>query len=138
MGRATLRHFLAIACFSTAVEVVLATAYSVAQTFGWNWGEDQKPVKRARFSLTYTVLIALSIIPILAGVDPLKLTLFSMALVALFLPLDILPFLLLLNDEQFVGKHRNGIIGNTVVVVTIFLAAIVALVAIPLEIMGGS
>ena len=82
--------------------------------------------------------IALSIIPILAGVDPLKLTLFSMALIALFLPLDILPFLLLLNDEKFVGKHRNGIVGNTVVVVTIFLAAIVALVAIPLEIVGGS
>jgi Mn2+/Fe2+ NRAMP family transporter len=129
---------LAIACFSTAVEVVLATAYSIAQTFGWNWGEDEKPARRARFSLTYTVLIALSIVPILAGVDPLKLTMFSMALVALFLPLDILPFLLLLNDEEFVGKHRNGPIGNTVVVITIFLASIIALVAIPLEIVGGS
>ena len=53
---------LAIACFSTAVEVVLATAYSVAQTFGWNWGEDEKPVKRARFPLTYTIVIFLSIV----------------------------------------------------------------------------
>jgi len=45
---------------------------------------------------------------------------------------------LLLNDEDFVGKHRNGPIGNTVVVITIFLASIIALVAIPLEIVGGS
>ena len=129
---------IAVCCFGAAVEVALASAYSIAQTFGWNWGEDEKPAKRARFSLTYTVLIFLSIIPILLGVDPLKQTVFSMALTAVVLPLAILPFLLLLNDETFVGKHRNGPIGNTVVVITIFLASIIALVAIPLEIAGGS
>src|SRR5438034_7931890 len=42
---------LAVCCFGAAVEISLASAYSVAQTFGWNWGEDEKPVKRARFSL---------------------------------------------------------------------------------------
>lgn len=127
-----------VCCFGAAVEVALASAYSIAQTFGWNWGEDEKPAKRARFSLTYTALIFLSIIPILLGVDPLKQTVFSMALTAVVLPLAILPFLLLLNDETYVGKHRNGPIGNTVVVITIFLASIIALVAIPLEIVGGS
>lgn len=129
---------LAVCCFGAAVEISLATAYSVAQTFGWNWGEDEKPAKRARFSLTYTVMIFLSIVPVLLGIDPLKQTMFSMALTAVVLPLAILPFLLLLNDEDFVGKHRNGPIGNTVVVFTIFMASIIALVAIPLEIVGGS
>lgn len=128
---------LAVCCFGAAVEISLATAYSIAQTFGWNWGEDEKPVKRARFSLTYTVMIFLSIVPILLGVDPLKQTIFSMALTAVVLPLAILPFLLLLNDEGFVGTHRNGPIGNTVVVFTIFMASIIAIVAIPLEIIGG-
>ena len=129
---------LAVCCFGAAVEISLASAYSVAQTFGWNWGEDEKPVKRARFSLTYTIVIFLSIVPILLGVDPLKQTIVSMALTAIILPLAILPFLLLLNDETFVGNHRNGPIGNTVVVITIFLASIIALVAVPLEIVGGS
>jgi Mn2+/Fe2+ NRAMP family transporter len=129
---------LAVCCFGAAVEISLATAYSIAQTFGWNWGEDEKPAKRARFSLTYTALIFVSIIPLLLGVDPLKQTIFSMALTAVVLPLAILPFLLLLNDESFVGSHRNGPIGNSVVVFTIFMAAIIALVAIPLEIIGGS
>ena len=99
--------------------------------------EDEKPAKRARFSLTYTVMIFVSIVPILLGVDPLKQTIFSMALTAVVLPLAILPFLLLLNDEGFVGTHRNGPIGNTVVVFTIFMASIIAIVAIPLEIIGG-
>lgn len=128
---------LAVCCFGAGVEISLATAYSIAQTFGWNWGEDEKPVDRTRFSLTYTVMIFLSIIPILLGVDPLKQTVFSMALTAVVLPLAILPFLLLLNDEGFVGTHRNGPIGNTVVVFTIFMASIIAIVAIPLEILGG-
>jgi len=128
---------LAVCCFGAGVEIALATAYSLAQTFGWNWGEDEKPAKRARFSLTYTVMIFLSIVPILLGVDPLKQTMFSMALTAVVLPLAILPFLLLLNDEGFVGTHRNGPIGNIVVAFTIFMAAIIAIVAIPLEIIGG-
>jgi Mn2+/Fe2+ NRAMP family transporter len=129
---------LAVCCFGAAVEISLASAYSIAQTFGWNWGEDEKPARRARFSMTYTVLIFLSIIPLLLGVDPLKQTIFSMALTALILPLATLPFILLLNDETFVGKHRNGPIGNFVVTFTVFMAAIIALVAIPLEIVGGS
>jgi Mn2+/Fe2+ NRAMP family transporter len=128
---------LAVCCFGAAVEISLATAYSISQTFGWNYGEDEKPADRARFSLTYTAMIFVSIIPILLGVDPLKQTLFAMALTAVVLPLAVLPFLLLLNDEGFVGSHRNGPIGNSVVVVTIFVAAIIALVAIPLEIIGG-
>jgi Mn2+/Fe2+ NRAMP family transporter len=129
---------LAVCCFGAAVEIALASAYSVAQTFGWNWGEDEKPARRARFSLTYTVLIFVSIIPLLLGVDPLKQTIFAMALTAIVLPLAVLPFLLLLNDEKFVGTHRNGAIANTVVTFTIFMAAIIALVAVPLEIVGGS
>src|ERR1041385_7725474 len=133
MGMADLRHLPRRLCFGAGVEISLATAYSVAQTFGWNWGEDEKPAKRARFSLTYTVMIFLSIIPLLIGVDPLKQTMFSMALTAVVLPLAILPFLLLLNDEGFVGTHRNGPIGNTVVAFTIFMAAIIALVAIRSE-----
>jgi Mn2+/Fe2+ NRAMP family transporter len=128
---------LAVCCFGAAVEISLASAYSIAQTFGWNWGEDEKPAQRARFSLTYTILIFLSIIPLLLGVDPLKQTIFSMALTAIVLPLAILPFVLLLNDETFVGTHRNGPIGNFVVTFTIFMACIVALVTIPLEIVGG-
>jgi len=129
---------LAVCCFGAAVEIALATAYMVGQTFGWNWGENNKPTEDARFSLTYTAVIAIGALIMTTGLDPLKLTMFSMALTAVILPAVVMPFLLLVNDEHFVGKHRSGWIGNTVVVVVILVAALIAIVAIPLQLAGGS
>jgi Mn2+/Fe2+ NRAMP family transporter len=129
---------LTIACFGAALEVSLDIAYVWAQTFGWNWGENTKPADASRFSVVYTIFIFVGSIPILLGVDPLKLTVFSMALTAVILPFVVVPFLVLMNDEKHVGKHRNGLISNIVVGFVIVLAFIVAIVAIPLEIFGGS
>ena len=43
---------MGIACLGAAVEVALAMAYTMAQTFGWNWGEDLDPREDARFCLS--------------------------------------------------------------------------------------
>jgi hypothetical protein len=43
-----------------------------------------------------------------------------------------------MNDEHYVGKHRNHWISNSVVIFTIALAFVLAIVAIPLEFLGGS
>jgi len=128
---------LGICCFGAAAELALSTAYLIAQTFGWNWSEDGKPTEDARFALTYTIVILLGAAFMITGIDPLKLTMFSMALTAVILPAVVMPFLLLVNDEHFVGEHRSGWIGNTVVVVVVLVAAVIAIVAIPLEIAGG-
>lgn len=129
---------LAVCCFGAAIELALSTAYMLGQTFGWNWGENSEPRKGARFALTYTVIVVLGALIMCTGLDPLKLTMFSMALTAVILPTVVVPFLLLVNDEHYVGKHRSGWIGNTVVVVVVLAASIIALVAIPLELAGGS
>jgi Mn2+/Fe2+ NRAMP family transporter len=71
------------------------------------------------------------------GIDPLKLTLFSMALTALTLPLVTFPFLILMNDRDYVGEHGNGWISNAAVIVISLLASLLALVAIPLQLLGG-
>ncbi|HUQ33001.1 MAG TPA: divalent metal cation transporter [Pyrinomonadaceae bacterium] len=128
---------LGIACFGAALEVSLDQAYVVAQTLGWNWGENQHPKEDARFSLTYTVFIFAAAILMVIGIDPLKLTIFTMALTAVVLPLVIMPLLLLMNDENYLGEHRNGIVGNSVVIIITMLAFVLAVVAIPLEIFGG-
>ena len=128
---------LGVCCFGAAIEVSLATSYMVAQTLGWNWGENKKPDKEARFSMTYVIMLLLGGALLLTGIDPLKLTMYAMALTAVILPLIVLPFVILLNDKAYVHEHTNGPIGNTVVIVTIVLASIVAIVTIPLEIMGG-
>jgi Mn2+/Fe2+ NRAMP family transporter len=128
---------LAVACFGATLEIALEQGYFVAQGFGWNWGENRKPRDDPGFSLVYTCSLAISAIPIAAGVDPLKLTVFSMALTAMSLPLTVIPFLVLMNDESYVGDHRNGAFSNAVVIAIVALSFVLAIVALPLQIFGG-
>lgn len=128
---------LGITCFGAAQEIALSMAYLCAQGFGWRWSASARPRDAARFALVYTVAIGLAAVPVTLGVDPLKLTVLSMALTALSLPVSITPFLMLMNDTRYVGWHGNGWLGNGAVIVIIALAALVAVVAIPLELLGG-
>ena len=54
------------------------------------------------------------------------------------LPVSIVPFLFLMNDYSYVRVYRNGWFSNAVVLVIIGLAFVLAMVAIPLQIFGGS
>lgn len=128
---------LAVACFGAALELSLASAYAVAQTFGWNWGENLKPRQAARFSFVYTAFLALAALIVLTGLNPMKLTLFSMAITAVILPLTVVPFLVLMNDRRYMGEHVNSPFSNVVVALIVLLAAVLALVSIPLEIVGS-
>jgi Mn2+/Fe2+ NRAMP family transporter len=128
---------LGIACLGAALEITLEIAYMMAQGFGWNWSKNQRPKEEARYSLTYTIVVILGALLVVTGIDPLKLTIFSMALTAATLPVAIVPFLFLMNDADYVGEHTNGWLSNTVVVIIIGLAFVLAIVTIPLEIFGG-
>jgi Mn2+/Fe2+ NRAMP family transporter len=128
---------LGIACLGATLEIALSLAYLVAQGFGWNWGEDLEPKDDARFSLTYTLLIAAAALFSLVGADPLQLTEISMSLTAASLPVGVFPFLILMNDESYLGEHTNGHIANAVVLGISVIAAVLAVVSIPLELMGS-
>ena len=129
---------LGIACMGAAMEVTLQVAYLTAQGFGWNWSENQRPLDEARFSFVYTVILIPAALIILIGLDPLSITIFSMALTAATLPVSIVPFLFLMNDFSYVRSYRNGWISNAVVILIIGLAFVLAVVSIPLQIFGGS
>ena len=129
---------LGIACFGAALDIGLEVAYRAAQGFGWNWGEDLKPVDDAGFASVYTLALLFGVLLVVVGLDPLKLTIFSMALTAAVLPLSVVPFLVLLNDERYMGKHGNGWLGNAVVLVIVAISFVLAIVSIPLELLGGS
>lgn len=125
------------ACLGAALEISLAIAYFFAQGFGWSWSEDLMPSKDSRFSFVYTLIILLAAIPLLFGVDPIKVTMMSMALTAATLPLAIVPFLFLMNDPLYLGKHCNGWLSNTVVTIVILISFVLAVISIPLQIVGG-
>jgi len=128
---------LGIACLGATLEITLALAYLIAQGFGWNWGENLEPHEDARFSLTFTFIIAAAMILVAVGLDPLKMTEISMALTAASLPVGVFPFLILMNDKKYLGKHTNGYISNGVVLVISIIAGILGIVSIPLQIMGS-
>ncbi|HEV2834054.1 MAG TPA: divalent metal cation transporter [Pyrinomonadaceae bacterium] len=129
---------LGIACLGAAMEITLQLAYLTAQGFGWNWSENQPPIAEARFSAAYTLIIALGMLPALVGLDPLTMTVFSMAATAATLPVSTVPFLFLMNDYSYVRVYRNSWFSNVVVLAIIALAFVLAVVTIPLQIFGGS
>lgn len=128
---------LGIACFGAAQEITLEVAYFVAQGFGWNWSENIRPKDEARFALVYTLVVIAGALLVMTGIGPLKLTVFSMALTAATLPASVVPFLFLMNDEEYMHDYQNGWLSNSVVLFIIGLAFVLAVVTIPLEIYGG-
>jgi Mn2+/Fe2+ NRAMP family transporter len=140
MGRSGFFLFagaLGIACFGAILEIALSIAYLIAQGFGWKWSEDARPRDVARFSLVYSATLVAGALIVVIGVDPLAITLMSMALTSALLPVAIVPFLILMNDPRFIGQHGNGWISNTVVCAVVGLAFVLAVVSIPLELMGS-
>jgi Mn2+/Fe2+ NRAMP family transporter len=128
---------LGIGCLGAAVELALNSGYVLAQTFGWPWGANQRRRDVARFAAVLTGFVLLAVALALTGFDPLKITMISVALTVVVMPLVVLPFLVLMNDESFLKKHTSGPVGNVLLAVLSVLAAVLAIVVIPLEILGG-
>ena len=61
----------------------------------------------------------------------------SVALTVVIMPLVVLPFLVLMNDPKYVKKHTSGVIANGVLAVLTIAGGILAVVVIPLEVLGG-
>ena len=128
---------LFIGCVGAALELALDLSYIVAQTFGWDWGENKRPIEEARFALTYTAALAVVTIPSLLGIDPLKLTMFSMAITVVALPLVVGPLLVVMNDKTLLKTHTNGIVTNAAVVTIVLVSFALAVLAIPVQWFGG-
>jgi len=128
---------LGIACLGAALEITLALTYMVSQGFGWMWGKNARPREAARFTAMYTSIVIVATLFVLTGLEPLKLTVLSMALTAATLPIAVVPFLVLMNDEHYVGDHGNSWVGNTIVLLITALAFVLAVVSLPLEIAGS-
>jgi Mn2+/Fe2+ NRAMP family transporter len=128
---------LGVGCLGACLELSLDAAYIVAQKMGWNWSENAKPRDAARFSAVYSILLLLAAIPTLFGAEPLAVTNLSMGLTVLVLPFLIVPMLVIMNDRRYLGEHTNGAVANIAVIVILVLSFLLALLAIPLEILGG-
>jgi Mn2+/Fe2+ NRAMP family transporter len=124
-------------CLGAALEVTLAVGYEVSQGFGWQYGQDVKPAETPRFNLVMIVILLVALGIGFLGIDPLQLTIYGSALTALLLPVSLSPFLIIMNDRDYLGDKTNNRATNFATVGVIALAFIVAAVSIPLLFITG-
>jgi Mn2+/Fe2+ NRAMP family transporter len=128
---------LGIGCFGAAVELTLNAGYTFAQVFGWSWGASKPRRDAARFTAAFTIVLTAALVIALLGFDPLRSTMVSVALTVVIMPAVVLPFLVLMNDPKYVKTHTSGTIGNVLLAALTIVGALLAVVVIPLELLGG-
>jgi Mn2+/Fe2+ NRAMP family transporter len=128
---------LGIGCFGAAVEITLNAGYVLGQAFNWTWGIDKKRRDVSRFVTAFSIVLVLAVAIAVLGFDPLQVTLICVALTVVIMPLVVLPFLVLMNEEDYVKAHTSRPIGNGLLAALTILGALMAIVVIPLEIFGG-
>lgn len=128
------------ATFGAALETALSAGYSVSQYLGWQWGKHVKPREAARFHVLVFLTIVGAMVFALSGVDPIKVTEYSIVLSAAALPLTYFPILVIANDPDYMGDNVNGRILNALGTIYLIILVAVAMAAIPLIIItkGGA
>jgi Mn2+/Fe2+ NRAMP family transporter len=124
-------------CLGAALEVALALGFDVAQGFGWEWGQEHLPADAARFNTVMIAYVLAGVVLVLVVGDPLTLALLGSAIVALILPVALLPFLVLMNDPDYLHDQRNGAVTNAATIAVLAIAFVVAVASVPLLVLSG-
>lgn len=124
-------------CLGASLEIVLSIGYNVAQGFGWEWGEHKRPAEAPRFNLVMILFLGVGFAIAVFGIDPLQLALFGSAFTALVLPLSLFPFLVLMNDRDYLKDKVNPRWMNAAFIGVLAIAFIVAVATLPLLVLSG-
>jgi manganese transport protein len=123
---------IAFAVSGAAIDTAFASAYNLAQFFGWEWGKYRAKRVAGRFTLAWLVAFAIGYVIVSTGVDPIQLTEYAVVLSVVVLPLTYFPILLVARDRAFMGEHANGPIASFFGWVYLVVIVVIALAAIPL------
>ncbi|GAA1646965.1 Nramp family divalent metal transporter [Georgenia ruanii] len=126
------------ATFGAALETALSGGYTIAQFFGWSWGKFRRPTEAARFHLLVIVTLLVAVAVLMTGVDPVKVTEYSVVFSAIALPLTYLPILIIANDPQYMGEHVNSRVTNALGLAFLVLIVLASVAAIPLMVVTGA
>lgn len=119
------------------IETALAGTYTICQFFGWHWGKEQPKRNAPLFNLLLLLELAVALVVVLTGIDPLSLATITMAFAAFALPFTFLPLLIVANDPGYVGEQRNTRAANVVAGLILALLCLVTLTTVPLLIISG-
>lgn len=104
-------------------------AYAVSEAFGWKYGLDRKPEHAKQF---YGVIAASTLIGMLinfVGINPIDALFWTAVINGVLAPPLLVIIMLVANNEQVMGEHRNGPITNALgwITVAVMAAAAIAL-----------
>jgi len=122
------------ATFGAALETALSAGYTVSQYLGWQWGKYVRPRAAARFHVVVLLSIVAALLFALSGVDPVKVTEYSIVLSAAALPLTYFPILVIANDPDYMGEQVNGRLLNGIGTVYLVILVAVSIATVPLMI----
>ncbi len=123
------------ATFGAALETSLSAGYTVAQYLGWPWGKHLRPRQASRFHVVILMAMLAATLIACSGVDPVKVTEYSIVLSAAALPLTYFPILVIANDPNYMGDGNvNGRLLNAVASVYLVILVLVSVATIPLMI----
>jgi Mn2+/Fe2+ NRAMP family transporter len=134
LGLAVLLLGVFAATFGAALETALSAGYTVSQYLGWQWGKFVRPNDSPRFHLVVLVSLVFGVLFGATGVDPVKVTEYSIVLSAAALPLTYFPILVVANDPDYLGEHVNGRVQNFFAFTYLVILVVVAVATIPLMI----
>jgi manganese transport protein len=118
-----------------SIDTVFSGAYNLAQFCGWEWGRYRHPRGAPRFTVTWLVLLALALVIVMTGVDPVMLTEYAVIFSVVALPLTYIPILLVANDKSYMGRYGNGRLANALGLLYLLVIMVVALTAVPLMVL---
>ena len=120
------------ATFGACLEAALSTGYMIAQYFGWPWGKRMRPSQAPEFHVVNMIVLLAGTALVLTAIDPVQLTLVSVVLSAVAVPLTYFPILVVANDREYLGDKVNGPVRNLLGGLLLIAIVAAAAAAIPL------
>ena len=119
------------------LETALSGAYAACQYMGWDWGKQGRPAEAPLFSLGYLVMLILAVALAYTRIDPVQITVVTLAIAAATLPFTFIPLLIIANDREYVGDQRNTRPINVAALLILGLLLVVTVAAVPLLLLTG-
>jgi Mn2+/Fe2+ NRAMP family transporter len=122
--------FIAIGLFDAgflgAICISLASSWAMGEVFGWAHSLNNKVKEAPWFYLFYFgALVVAGTVVMIPGAPLVLITLFVQVIAVTLLPAAMVFLILLLNDEELMGKYKNSLFQN--VVTTIIVVGIIIL-----------
>ncbi|VVB91707.1 Divalent metal cation transporter MntH [uncultured archaeon] len=138
--------FLAIGLFDAgflgAVCISLAGSWAFGEVFGWAHSLNHKVKEAAWFYACYFLaLVTAGAVVLIPGAPLVLITLFVQVIAVTLLPAALVFLILLLNNEEIMGKYKNtllqNIIDSTIVIAIIILSTLYGISALFSGLFGG-